>query len=48
MELEEYMLYMNGIVLEPAYMYTEIGTGKTRIDLLASGRILKILMFLAF
>ena len=31
LELEEYMLYMNGIVLEPAYMYTEIGTGKTRL-----------------
>ena len=31
LELEEYMLYMNGIVLEPSYMYTEIGTGKTRL-----------------
>lgn len=31
LEVEEYMLYMNGIVLDPAYMYTEIGTGKTRL-----------------
>lgn len=31
LELDEYMLYMNGIVLEPAYMYTEIGTGNTRM-----------------
>lgn len=31
LELEEYMLYMNGIVLKPSYMYTEIGTGKTRL-----------------
>lgn len=31
LELQEYMLYTNGIVLDPAYMYTEIGTGKTRL-----------------
>lgn len=30
-ELEEYMLYPGGIVAEPEYMYTEIGTGKTRL-----------------
>lgn len=29
LELDEYMLYMNGIVLDAAYMYTEIKTGKT-------------------
>lgn len=31
LELDEYMLYMNGIVLDAAYMYTEIKTGKTRL-----------------
>lgn len=31
LELDEYMLYMKGIVLDPAYMYTEIGSGKTRL-----------------
>lgn len=30
-ELEEYMLYPGGIVAEPSHMYTEIGTGKTRL-----------------
>lgn len=30
-ELEEYMLSPGGIVAEPSHMYTEIGTGKTRL-----------------
>ena len=30
-ELEEYMLYPGGIVTDPAHMYTEIGTGRTRL-----------------
>lgn len=31
LELEEYMLYTNGIVLDMGYMYVEIRTGKTRL-----------------
>ena len=30
-ELEEYMLYSEGIVLDPSYMYTEIASGRTRM-----------------
>lgn len=30
-ELEEYMLCLNGIVLETSYMYVDIGTGITRL-----------------
>lgn len=40
-ELEEYMLYPDGIILDSSYMYTEIGSGKTRLiylPLKATGR----------